>query len=86
MEITVFSAAGCGGCIATKTHLRQRGLPFTEVRVDQNEAVLDSFHRAGYSGVPVVMVKRRDDDEVPDIWNEYRSTLIDKIAKDEEIE
>jgi glutaredoxin len=85
MDVTVFSKAGCGGCVATKANLKKRGIEYHEVRVDQNAEALAAFQRAGFSGVPVVMAFRNDEDEVPDVITGFHTTLIDALGKDGDI-
>lgn len=85
MDVTVFSKAGCGGCISTKAQLKKRGIDVHEVRVDTNPEALKYFQNAGFSSLPVVMAYRRDDDEVPDIIVGFRTDQLEALAKDAEI-
>ena len=82
MDITIFSAASCGKCVATKYGLRKREIPFTEVRVDKDPAV-EEHVRAAFNGspvaLPIIMAFRHDDDEVPDILTDFHPDLLDAL-------
>lgn len=75
----MFSAAGCGKCVATKYQLKKREIEFHEVRVDLTPGAADALSRAGYSHLPVVMAVRSDGDEVPDIITDFHPTYIDAL-------
>lgn len=59
-----------------KYQMRKAEIPYTEVRVDQNDTVLASFNAAGITSVPVVMVHRTEDDEVPDVILGFHSEFV----------
>lgn len=82
MDITVFSAVGCGKCVATKYGMRKREIPFTEVKVDQDPAVERHVRQAFGGGpihLPVVMAFRHDEDEVPDILTDFHPQWLDAL-------
>jgi glutaredoxin len=82
MDVTVFSAASCGKCVATKYGLRKRDIPFTEVRVDQDPAVEEHVRNAfggGPVSLPIVMAFRHDEDEVPDILTDFHPQYLDAL-------
>lgn len=82
MDITLFSAASCGKCVATRYGLRKRDIPFTEVKVDQNPDVEKRF-KAAFNNepvhLPVLMAFRNDDDEVPDILTDFHPQYFDAL-------
>jgi glutaredoxin len=83
MDVTIFSAADCGKCFVTRNVLSKRGIPFTEVKVDQDPAVETRVKNAFGGGpvhLPVVMAFRHDDDEVPDIWTDFHPQYIDALV------
>lgn len=87
LDVTVFSSAGCGKCVATKYGLRKREIPFTEVRIDKDPNV-EAYVRRAFDGpvsLPIVMAFRRDDDEVPDILTDFHPQFLDAL-KDPSIE
>lgn len=85
MDITVFSAAGCGKCVATKSHLTRRNIPFTEVKVDQYDGMVDTLRKATGTQLPVVMAFRSESDDVPDIIQDYHPDDIEALAHDRSV-
>jgi glutaredoxin len=83
MDITLFSAAGCGKCVATRYGLNKRQIPFTEVKVDRDPEVEKRF-KAAFNNepvhLPVLMAFRRDDDEVPDILLDFHPQYLDALS------
>ena len=82
MDITLFSAASCGKCVATRYGLRKRDIPFTEVKVDQNPTV-EAHVKAAFEGgpvhLPVLMAFRHDEDEIPDIITDFHPQWLDAL-------
>lgn len=82
MDITLFSAASCGKCVATRYGLRKRDIPFTEVKVDADPEVEKRF-KAAFNNepvhLPVLMAFRTDDDEVPDILTDFHPQYFDAL-------
>jgi glutaredoxin-like protein NrdH len=52
--ITVFSKPACPACTTTKLHLKKRGAPFEEVRIDHDEDSADLLVELGFRSMPVV--------------------------------
>lgn len=75
MTVTVYTKPSCGGCTATKAHLRKAGIPFTEEPLDDEN--LDAAIELGCSAAPVVCVEV---DGVEDHWDGYRPDRIDALA------
>lgn len=81
----MFSSAGCGKCTATKYGLRKRGYDPHEVRVDQVPEAEAALKRSGYTHLPVVMAYRSEEDEVPDIWEDFHPDNLDALVTDSAI-
>lgn len=73
--ITIFTGPGCGGCITTKAHFRKRGVPFDEIRLDQNPDWAERLKEHGFSSVPVVLVGDED------VWSGYSSDAVEEWAE-----
>lgn len=56
--ITVFGKENCMQCKMTKSLLEKKGVDFTYIDVEKNEAGLNELKNAGLSSVPVT--KNRD--------------------------
>lgn len=53
--ITVYSTGpSCFRCNTTKLHLKKRGAPFEEIRVDLDEDDADMLRDLGFHSMPVV--------------------------------
>lgn len=52
--VTLFTGPSCHRCLTTKLHLKKRGLPFEEVRIDEDEDEAELLRELGFSGLPVV--------------------------------
>jgi glutaredoxin 3 len=64
MEVTVYSTRSCPYCELEKDYLRDRGIPFREVQVDQDQDGLEEMIRlSGQLGVPFTVVKRGDQED-----------------------
>lgn len=72
MGVTVFTTAACGGCVATKSHLKRRGVEFEEIRIDQNPEWADRLRTAGYLTAPVVLVGDED------VWGGFSSDSLEE--------
>lgn len=56
-EITLYTSAMCGFCMAAKNFLKSKGLAWTEVRIDQDPAQRDRMlARGGRASVPQIFV------------------------------
>lgn len=79
MDVTIFSAAGCGKCVATKYQLKKREIPFHEVKVNEHEGMADTVRNAVGPHLPVLMAFRHDEDEVPDIITDFHPSFVDAL-------
>jgi len=56
-EITLYTSAVCGFCVAAKNFLRSKGLEWTEVRIDLDPAERERMvERARRTSVPQIFV------------------------------
>lgn len=67
----------CPGCNATKRQLQTKGIPFTELPLEDEN--LDAAIDLGFRTSPVVTVRLPDGAE--DSWDGYRPDRIDQILK-----
>lgn len=73
--ITVYSTGpGCHKCLTTKLHLKKRGAPFEEVRVDQDEDEAELLRELGFNSAPVVHAGSY-------VFEGYHPDLLDKISE-----
>jgi glutaredoxin-like YruB-family protein len=56
--ITVFTTDSCGGCASAKAYLKQRGVEYQEVNVQENEEnmLLYKVFAGGAKVVPVIII------------------------------
>jgi len=52
--ITVYSKANCPFCVQTKNLLKLKGIDFTEVKIDEDEAAREFVLREGHRTVPQI--------------------------------
>lgn len=77
MSVTVFTTGpSCHLCRVTKVHLKRRGIPFEEVRLDENPVLAEKVRELGFVTAPVVLVDEED------VWDGYSSDRIDALAAD----
>lgn len=56
-EITMYTSAACGYCMAAKNFLKSKGLAWNEVRIDQDPAERERMlARGGRTSVPQIFV------------------------------
>lgn len=73
--VTVYSKALCVQCDATKRKLRELGIPFDEIRVDEDLDALDRIKNMGYLQAPVVTLSDGQS------WSGYRPGKIAQIKE-----
>lgn len=74
--VTVYtSGPSCGGCTATKAHFRRKGIPYTEVPLDDDNREAAIY--LGHTTAPVVVAETP---EGPQEWSGYRPDRIDALA------
>ncbi|WP_260971881.1 glutaredoxin family protein [Mycolicibacterium llatzerense] len=76
MIVTVYSAGpSCMACRQTKRHLDKRGIPFTEVQID--ETISEAAQFLGLRTAPIVCVSRPEGETY---WDGYRPDSIDALT------
>ena len=56
-EVIVYTTPSCPWCSAVKQYLEERGIPYTEVDVSQDQAAaMEMIRKSGQMGVPVVEI------------------------------
>lgn len=86
--VTVYTSAACPACAMTKRHLDKRGIAFTEVALDADDATLAAAAELGLRQAPIVCVstrpltRRTAEGQPPgeQCWDGYRPDRIDALA------
>ena len=80
-EITVYTRNNCAACIGTKAAFTSRGIPITEVNIQDkdNEGVAQELVDEGWRGMPVVKV-RDEEGIVIEKWQGADPQKIREIA------
>lgn len=56
-EVIVYTTPSCPWCNAVKRYLEERGIPYTEIDVSQDQAAaMEMIQKSGQMGVPVVEI------------------------------
>ena len=56
-EVIVYTTPSCPWCNAVKQYLEERGIPYTEIDVSQDQAAaMEMIRKSGQMGVPVVEI------------------------------
>ncbi len=74
-SVTVFSTAWCGVCKQAKTHLKARGVSFTEYDIEKNSYGKAEFKRLCGKGVPLITVGTQR-------MSGFSSDRLDRMLKD----
>lgn len=87
MIVTVFTKPGCGPCIATKTAMDARGIPFAIIDVTKEPAALKIVSDLGYRAMPVVIVGDIAAETIERHWGgSFRIDLINELAAEMEMQ
>lgn len=73
--VTVLSKKICPQCDMTKKLLTREGIPFEEIRMDEDEAALARAKDLGYLQAPVVIT------ESGEHWSGFRPDLIKTLKQ-----
>ena len=76
IHVTVYSSPACHACTLTKRHLDKRGIPYTEVLIDDD--VRAAAYELDITSAPIVCVSV---DGVEGYWGGYRPDRLDEIAR-----
>lgn len=78
--VTVYTRSGppkCMSCVQTIRHLTRRGIPFTEVDVDDDPGARLTLDYLGLSSLPVVVAATALGEQT---WTGYRPDRLDALA------
>lgn len=79
LTVTVYtSGPSCMSCTQTKRHLDKRGIAYTEVPIDSDDAIANAAIELGMTTAPIVCVSINGDEQY---WDGYRPDRIDEIAR-----
>ncbi|OIN79993.1 glutaredoxin family protein [Mycobacterium malmoense] len=80
--VTVYTAGpACMACTQTKRHLERRGIPYTEIPINENIAsagIRAAIAELGFSTAPVVCVSTHSGEQA---WDGYRPDRIDALTQ-----
>ncbi len=72
--VTVYSLPSCVQCESTKKQLAKRNIPFTEVKLHEDEAAYEMVQALGYQSAPVVIAGDKH-------WSGFRIDLISQLQE-----
>lgn len=73
-ETTLYSARGCGRCVATKRALERKGIAYTEVNLDNDEQARQMLRERGFHELPVIITDT-------DAWSGFRIDKLEEMGK-----
>jgi glutaredoxin 3 len=80
-QITVYSTDWCGYCERAKLLLQQRGLPFEEVRIDEQPAFRERLYElTGGWTVPQIVIDDRPIGGYLELWRLDREGELERLA------
>jgi glutaredoxin 3 len=80
-EIRLYSTDWCGYCERAKTLLRQRGLPFEEIRIDEEPAFRERLYElTGGWTVPQIVIDGRPIGGYLELWRLDREGELERLA------
>jgi glutaredoxin 3 len=80
-RIEMYTTAWCGYCHRAKTLLHQKGLPYEEIRVDEQPGFRARLQeRTGGWTVPQIVIDDRPIGGYTELWQLDRAGLLDDLA------
>lgn len=58
-NVVMFSTARCGYCKQARQYFNERGIAFTEKKIDSDPAAWEEYQQLNATGVPVILVGRK---------------------------
>jgi len=55
-NVVVYSKANCRNCVVAKAYLDNKGVPYEEILVDQNEDVMKELISKGVRSMPFITI------------------------------
>jgi glutaredoxin 3 len=84
MKIVIYTKAGCSYCAHAKQLLEQKGLAYTEIRVDLNPAMCEEMVQlTGRKTMPQIIIQGEPIGGFDDLYALETSGQLDKILKKE---
>lgn len=74
MKVTLYTAPGCGQCVATRSSLDSKGITYEIVDLSTDAAAVARVKNLGYLQAPVVIT---DDDH----WSGFRPDKVNALAE-----
>jgi glutaredoxin 3 len=79
-KIIIYTRASCAYCTHAKHLLDQKGLPYTEIRVDLNPNMLDEMIKlTGHKMIPQILINGEPIGGFDDLYALETSGRLDKI-------
>ena len=80
-RIQMYTTAWCGYCVRAKQLLEQRGLPFEEIRVDEDPDFREKLEeQTGGWTVPQILIDGKPIGGYTELWQLDRSGELEKLA------
>ena len=77
----MYTTAWCGYCVRAKQLLEQRGLPFEEIRVDEDPDFREKLEeQTGGWTVPQILIDGKPIGGYTELWQLDRSGELEKLA------
>ncbi|MBC3911301.1 glutaredoxin family protein [Undibacterium umbellatum] len=58
-SLTLYGTSTCPHCETARNYLKQAGIPFNDLILDQSKAATESYKQLGETGVPVLISENR---------------------------
>jgi len=58
-NVVMFSTARCGYCKQARQYFTDRGIAFTEKKIDSDPAAMQEYQQLNATGVPVILIGRK---------------------------
>lgn len=75
--ITLYTAPGCGLCLATKLALDRAGLAYRQIDLPQYAKAMERVKALGYRQAPVVVVERAGQEALH--WAGFRPEMVKEL-------
>ena len=82
MSVIVYTSASCPYCVRAKELLKQKGIAFEEIRVDEDEAKRDEMiEKSGRRTVPQIFIHGQPIGGCDDLYALNKTGQLDKLLK-----
>lgn len=84
MKVIIYTKEGCSYCMQAKQLLEQKGLTYTEIRVDLNPVVREEMVQlTGRKTIPQIIIQGKSIGGFDDLYALETSGQLDKMLKKE---